>query len=315
MGNDFGGVGTSYGAGVAYETARPAGTPAPVVSWETDQHLTDALNAYVAENGMDLFGIADVNAINAHARPGRRPCDMYPSAKALMVIGFGLMDPYTRGWVRSGNSGKFYSLALIELERRCWLIKRFLRQNGGYHCFGGEAYGGGLFSCGVRFGEIAASCGLGYIGNANTLVTPKYGPRINMVCMATDAPLVPVYVEPERECGTCTACQKACPSGAILGDGYFHGRQCETYINAQPNKRFYNSHVDQDCDVCLGVCPKGEYRWKGFKVKDALAGRAVAKEAAERSAQNAGSVEEDAGTAEKTVCADTQTAAGKGVSA
>ena len=253
---------------------------------ENPEQLTRDLRSYVEEQGIDLFGIADVDIVNEKARPGRTPRDMYPSAKALMIVGFGLTDPFTRGWVRSGNSGKFYSLALLELERRCWLIKRFLRQRG-YRCFGGEAYGGGLFSTGLRFGEIAQSCGMGYIGNSNALVTPKFGPRINMVCLATDAPLVTVRVNPEKLCGDCKACQKACPTGAILGDGYFHARQCECYTNAQPNKRFYSDHVDQDCEICIGVCPKGEFHWKGYKVKAARpaddGGKAAAKADGEKS--------------------------------
>jgi epoxyqueuosine reductase QueG len=52
-------------------------------------------------------------------------------------------------------------------------------------------------------------------------------------------------------------------SGAILGDGYFHARQCESIINQKPNKKYYNSNVNQDCDRCLRYCPKGEVNWKG----------------------------------------------------
>ncbi len=227
-----------------------------------DPKLTEEFRRYCTEEcGIDLLGIADVNRINENARPGRRACDLYPAARAVLVIGVGLLDPFTRGWVRSGNSGPFYSLALLELERRCWLIRRFLRQKG-YQCYGGDAYGGGLFSCGSRFSNIAESCGMGYIGRSNALVTEKYGPRINLVCMGTNAPLEPADVHPELQCGSCRACQNACISGAIMGDGYFHQRQCECMINSSPNKRYYSDHVDQDCDRCLAVCPKGDYHWR-----------------------------------------------------
>ena len=125
-----------------------------------DPKLTEEFRRYCTEEcGIDLLGIADVNRINENARPGRRACDLYPAARAVLVIGVGLLDPFTRGWVRSGNSGPFYSLALLELERRCWLIRRFLRQKG-YQCYGGDAYGGGLFSCGSRFSNIAESWGI-----------------------------------------------------------------------------------------------------------------------------------------------------------
>ena len=117
--------------------------------------LTEALKGFVESQGIDLFGIADVDLVDHNARPGRRPSDMYPSARALMIVGFGLLDPFTRGWVRSGNSGKFYSLALLELDAAAGSFKRFcasaepLRRR--------EAYGGGLFSTGVGSARSAAS--------------------------------------------------------------------------------------------------------------------------------------------------------------
>lgn len=230
-----------------------------------DEELTKKLTDFCREEaGIDLFGIADVDLLNAKARPGRRPVDLYPSARAVMVIGVGLLDHFARGWVRKGNSGKFYSLALLEIERRCWLVRRFLRQKG-FRCFAGETYGGGLMNTGICFTRTAESCGVGYVGKNNTLITEKYGPRINMTCMATDASLKPDIVKVESRCGKCRACQNACMSGAVLGDGFFHQRQCESIINCQPNKRFYSDHVGQDCDNCLAVCPQGEYKWRKRK--------------------------------------------------
>lgn len=125
--------------------------------WTQDQALTDRLLKLVDDEDWDLFGIADVGPLNEKARPGRRPKDLWPTAKAVLMFAVGLADPFTRGWVQNGKSGKFYSYALLELDRRVWTVKRFLRQEG-YLYFGGEAYGGALFDTGIRFADAADRC-------------------------------------------------------------------------------------------------------------------------------------------------------------
>ena len=198
--------------------------------------------------------------MNERARPGKRPKDLYPYAKSLMIIGCGMMDPFCRGWVKNGKARGTFSLTLLELERRCWLLKRFFRKKG-YHTFGGEVYGNAVAGVGIRLAESAADCGMGYVGKSNLLITPQYGPRQSLISLATDAYLEPDESDPINQCGNCTLCQQKCLSGAIMGDGYFHARQCESIVNANPNKRYYNENVNQDCDICLRVCPKGRLHW------------------------------------------------------
>ena len=50
-----------------------------------------------------------------------------------------MMDPFCRGWVNNGKDRGAFSLTLLELERRCWLLKRFFRERG-FHTFDGEVY-------------------------------------------------------------------------------------------------------------------------------------------------------------------------------
>lgn len=221
--------------------------------------LTEEVKKFAEESDFDLFGIANLEHMNERARPGKRPKDLYPYAKSLMIIGCGMMDPFCRGWVKNGK--RTFSLTLLELERRCRLLKRFFWERG-YHTFGGEVYGNAVAGVGIRLAEPAADCGMGYIGKSNLLITPQYGPRQNLISLATDAYLEPDEGDPASQCGHCTLCQKMCLSGAIMGDGFFHARQCESIVNANPNKRYYNKNVDQDCNICLRVCPKGEKHWR-----------------------------------------------------
>lgn len=226
-----------------------------------DMTLTNELKKYVEEQGIDVFGIADVNVLNAKGRQGRRPQDLFPEGKAILIFGCGMLDNFSRGWIVNGKGGEFLALTLLELEHRKMLLKSWLKHHG-YHTYGGGVYGDGALHLGIRLGEAAASCGMGYIGKSNLLITPKYGPRVNLLYLATDAPLKADVVKNDNQCGDCQICEKACLSGAIMGDGYFHARQCESIINCHPNKRYYSKYVNQDCDRCLRVCPKGEIHWE-----------------------------------------------------
>ncbi|MDD3028165.1 MAG: hypothetical protein PHI41_08990 [Erysipelotrichaceae bacterium] len=222
-------------------------------------NLTQELNDFVQEKGIDIFGIGDVDYLNQMARPGRRLEDLFPGGQAVLIFGCGIDHSLARAWVKSGR-GKYLTLTMTALENRKWLIKDFLARKG-YRTFGGEFHGGGIWETGIRLGEAGASAGLGYIGKNNMLITPKYGPRVNLAYLVTDAPLQTTVVTPKNECGTCAICEKYCTSKAILGDGYFHGRACESVINCMANKIHLTSQVTMDCDMCQRMCPQGEIKY------------------------------------------------------
>lgn len=222
--------------------------------WNIDHALTERLMRLVEEEDWDLFGIADPEQLNEKARPGRRPKDLWPCCKAVLMFAVGLADPFTRGWVQNGKSGKFCSYALLELDRRIWTVKRFLRQEG-YLTYGGESYGGALFDTGIRFADAAASCGMGYIGKSNVLVTEKYGPRINMTYLFTDAPLQTKVEEVESRCGRCTACLDACPCGALTDEGYDEA-SCRQYRDNPEHQERASTHTVMKCMRCMTSCDK-----------------------------------------------------------
>jgi len=225
------------------------------------EQLTAMMKKFAIEQNIDIFGIADVEPIDKRARVGRRPKDLFPMSKTILIFGCGMADPISRGWVCNGKGGDFISLTLCELENRKWILKKFLRERG-FQTFGGEIYGGGDFHTGISLANAAESCGMGYIGRSNLLITPKYGPRLNLLYLATDAPFIPDKQIESDSCGNCKICQNYCLSGAIMGDGYFHARQCESIINCSENKVRYSKYLSIDCDMCLRMCPKGMIQWE-----------------------------------------------------
>jgi epoxyqueuosine reductase QueG len=86
--------------------------------------------------------------------------------------------------------------------------------------------------------ELAVKSGLGVIGKNFLLITPEFGPRVQLTTVLTTMPLlsdVPVQFNP---CEACNTCVEACPTNALKE--YFHEESC------------------CKCYTCVFVCPAGK---------------------------------------------------------
>lgn len=114
---------------------------------------------------------------------------------------------------------------------------------------------------------IAKAAGLGWQGKSLLLVTPKYGPRVRLATLLTNAPLVSDPLE-SNQCGTCCKCQEACPAAAIKGVSWedhpqtreeaLHFTRCVEKLTEDFAKR---PEIGKNiCGVCISVCPWGKPR-------------------------------------------------------
>jgi epoxyqueuosine reductase len=108
--------------------------------------------------------------------------------------------------------------------------------------------------------DLAQRAGLGFIGKHTNLVSRQFGNWVllGVVLTALELPAD----EPERtQCGTCTRCLKACPTGALTAPYRLDARRCISYLTIelkgsipaelQPliGERVFG------CDACLEACP------------------------------------------------------------
>jgi epoxyqueuosine reductase len=120
------------------------------------------------------------------------------------------------------------------------------------------------FSC-VDNGPIqervfAEQAGLGWIGKNTCLINPQLGSW-----MVLGEVLVSEALEADRpgvdQCGTCTRCLDACPTGALPAAYSLDATRCLSYLtieqrgSVQPELRSSIREQIFGCDICQDVCP------------------------------------------------------------
>lgn len=99
----------------------------------------------------------------------------------------------------------------------------------------------------------AAKAGLGWIGKNTLFIHPRLGSYVNLGVLVCNLSL-PSPTPITTDCGTCTACQKACPGKALETAASLDVAHCFSY---QSTQRFETSNKMTlvGCDVCQQVCP------------------------------------------------------------
>jgi len=109
---------------------------------------------------------------------------------------------------------------------------------------------------------FAYAAGIGFIGKNNMLIMPGYGSYLFLVEVLTTA-LFPIpAVKPlVTQCGTCSRCVEACPSGALERPFLLDAQKCLSYltiekkgpIDVETGRKMGGCFFG--CDVCQEVCP------------------------------------------------------------
>lgn len=107
----------------------------------------------------------------------------------------------------------------------------------------------------------AVRAGVAWWGKSTLALVPGAGPWVLLGSVITDALLEPTQ-EMRRDCGTCSACLPACPTGAIVEPGVLDARRCLSAILQSPGPipmEFREAVGDRlyGCDECLDACPPG----------------------------------------------------------
>jgi epoxyqueuosine reductase len=206
----------------------------------------------------------------ARAEQRAAPTALWPEARSVIALGMSYApaaDPLAleacpdRGRISVYAQGKDYhdvvKKALKALAR--WLVD--------------AAAKAGLGDAGVKVfvdtapvmeKPLGMAAGLGWQGKHTNLVSRTQGSWLFLGAIYTTLELSPDDAGEDR-CGSCDACQRACPTGAFPAPYRLDARRCISYLTIEhagpiPHelRRAIGNRI-YGCDDCLAVCPWNKF--------------------------------------------------------
>ena len=242
-----------------------------------------AIKAHAAEIGFDLCGIAPAAAfpelrfLQEWLDRGYAGEMHYMHRTAERRAGVHALMPSARSVISLGvvyNADRPYSIenadpAVAAIARYAW--------GDDYHVEIGERLAGLVSALRAGAGDAfearayvdtgpvqervyAQYAGLGWIGKNTCLINPRLGSWIFLAAIITNLPLEPDAPALDQ-CGTCTLCLEACPTGALVEPGVLDSRRCLSYLTIEIKGAIPLEHRDAvaehayGCDICQEVCP------------------------------------------------------------
>jgi epoxyqueuosine reductase len=245
--------------------------------------IIEELKKLFTQNNIPVFGIDKASSLE-NEPSGYRPSDMLASAKSILCFGI----PVPKGIFKSEERSEwmYWRAASVYYRNMDAVLMRaasIIEEKGEvavpvYGCFPYDIKGKGDFWGYVSLVKMAEAVGIGKVGRNGLLFRSKYGPRLMLGGIVTNAS-IPAMIWPEKDekgCPEdCFVCQEQCPVQAIDKRGKVDRVACIKYSMKSPifsnlmkagdfdsidvqminHVTAVDDHSMYRCIQCVSVCP------------------------------------------------------------
>lgn len=224
---------------------------------DKSSRLTVSLKHFAIAQGADLVGIAKMESFSG-APKGHRPDDLLRGAKSVIVMAVAL-PAATFESAPSREYSMSYMIANQELNTIAFRTAKYLQKKGyrAVHVPASPPYDLELMMGDLSHRHAGYLAGIGVFGKNSLLLSPKYGARMRLVSVITDAVLRPDKVLDIDICKECTSCIRGCPAKALKGGGVVDKPACNGR-HMIVGRQLQLADWEQICGVCIRVCPIGK---------------------------------------------------------
>jgi len=228
--------------------------------------LEVTLEEFARGLGVDLFGVADLSPARGFvSAQGGEHIARFPRA---ISMGTRLLDPVVDELHQHENRSVIYGYRALynsinaNLDRTALLLAKKIQDSGfkAYPIPPSQSLNQSKLEGIISHKLPANLAGHGWIGKSCLLITPKYGPRVRLATVLTDAPLETGTPQANR-CGECRQCVDICPAKAFTGVPWNPSEPREMRFKAQLCKDYTDRRAERlgegICGLCVYVCPYG----------------------------------------------------------
>ncbi|MBE6878577.1 MAG: epoxyqueuosine reductase [Ruminococcaceae bacterium] len=233
-----------------------------------DDNLKNSIVSKARELGADIVGVCSVESWKDEPlqSPEFWPQNIWPWAKTVIVMAIPLLYPMS-ATAPSMVFKEQYDTSNRITDNMAYFLAKYIMHEKHYRAifFPRDCYDGMealLRHEAAAFSHVVAGyyAGVGTIGDSHNLITAQFGPRIRLVSVITDAPIVPDSKIEKNLCIHCKKCLKCCPSQCFTEGGEeelsglygFDRDKCTLYhMDLIKHHRF-------PCGYCATFCPVGE---------------------------------------------------------